>query len=622
MSSADVVVELLSRLDWMAHVSDMSYAIALLLQIWRARYGPCVRTLPAPPDAHLRTVHSSAAGGLARCFMLSSDDNNNSSSSSSSSSGGDDAQRSHCIRAQQLVVTEADLLCLPKVQCREVSADDGRDKLQRVTVALRALATGETAATAAAQANTAVTTVRAVSDADAALLLQRLEAITEPLLLSTALAALDAACSERSSNSSTSVSAAAAQSGKQQVQLQFSAAFYTRTAELADAAAARAAAVQQPQQQSQYSDPAAALRLRSAVHSLYSVLAQAEADSSTTAAATSSAIADSTAAGGSVGASAGAFVLSDSKGWALAQLAEEFLGWIAMSTDSSTADTTAAGASTTAVHEHAAALSPLPDFPAFYSVAAAALEPAAVEGCLQWRSAVNRSSATAGASDDHIILVRAQTRVVDWLMRPLLTGTFGMHALDAALSKITVPSSRGSENSDDAAAQQQQPLLAGFAAWFLALPPAVAAHITVQQEARACPLLRWLRSLIVATATRSGDATAAAAAAAAAGADAAAATAELYRDGEAAVVQALQPVFAAVRSSSQLESAMLLAVVLGEAEASAAVQLEARTLGAVVLRRAGRWAALARKQRACLLVDHRRHKKKVQRTADSTDDDR
>jgi hypothetical protein len=288
-----------------------------------------------------------------------------------------------------------------------------------------------------------------------------------------------------------------------------------------------------------------------------------------------------------------------------------------MSTDSSSADTTA---DATAVHEHAAALPPLPDFPAFYSMAAAALEPAAGEGCLQWRSAVNSNSATAGAgvSDEQMALVRAQTRVVDWLMRPLLTGTFGMHALDAALSKITAHSTSSSEDSDDAAAQQQQPLLAGFAAWFLALPPAVAARITVQQEARACPLLRWLRSLIVATATRSGDADATAA-----DADtAAAATAELYRDGEAAVVEALQPVFAAVRSSPQLECAMLLAVVVGEAEASAAVQLEARTLGAVVLRRAGRWTALARKQRACLLVDHRRHKKKAQRTAGSTHDDR
>eukprot|EP00953_Heterococcus_sp_UTEX-ZZ885_P000284 624-Heterococcus_DN1.PRE.1 len=98
------------------------------VEIWRARYGPCVRTLPAPPDAHLRLVHSSAAGGLARCFMLSSD-----SSNSSSSSSDDNAQRSHCIRAQQLAVTEADLLCLPKVLCRGGSADEGRDKLQRVT---------------------------------------------------------------------------------------------------------------------------------------------------------------------------------------------------------------------------------------------------------------------------------------------------------------------------------------------------------------------------------------------------------------------------------------------------------------------------------------------------------
>jgi hypothetical protein len=601
----------------------MSYAIALLLQIWRARYGPCVRALPAPPDAHLRTVHSSAAGGLARCFMLSSDDTNNSSSSSSSSSSGVDTQRSHCIRAQQLVVTEADLLCLPRVLCRGGSADEGRDKLQRVTVALRALASGGTAA-ASAGANTGTTTaVRAVSDADAALLLQRLEAMTEPLLLSTALAALDAACSDSISDSA----AAAAQSSKQQVQLRFSAAFYARTAELAGAAAARVAVVQQQQQQSQQqpqnSDPAAALRLRSAVHGLYSVLVQAEADSSTTTAVISgSATAGKTTAGSSAEASAAsAFVLSGSKGWALSQLAEECLGWIAMSTDSSSAETTAGtGDSAAAVHEHAAALPPLPDFPAFYSVAAAALEPAEIDGCLQWRSAVNSNSATAGAgvSDEQMALVRAQTRVVDRLMRPLLTGTFGMHALDAALSKITAHSTSSSEDSDDAAAQQQQPLLAGFAAWFLALPPAVAARITVQQEARACPLLRWLRSLIVATATRNGDADATAATA---GTDAAA-TAELYRDGEAAVVAALQPVFAAVRSSPKLECAMLLAVVVGEAEASAAVQLEARTLGAVVLRRAGRWTALARKQRACLLVDHRRHKKKAQRTTGSTHDDR
>jgi hypothetical protein len=554
--------------------------------------------------------------------MLSSAVSDDTSSSSSTGSGDATQHSSHCIRAQQLVVTEADLLCLPGVLCRGGAADEGRDQLQRVTVALRALAS---CGTATAGANTAVapqarTAVRAVSDADAVLLLQRLEAITEPLLLITALAALDTACSNSSTEGSSAGSAAVAQSGKQHVQLQFSPAFYARTAELAGATAAKAAAGQQ-QQQSPYADPAAALRLRSAVHSLYSVLVQAEADSSTTAAASSSTTAGGAAADAAAGAAASPFVLSGSKGWALAQLAEECLGWIAMSTDSSSSAETTAGAGATAEQEHAAALPPLPDFPAFYRVAAAALEPAAAEGCLQWRSSVSSSAASTAATDAQTLLVQAQTRIVDWLMRPLLTGTFGMHALDAALSRITAHSSSSSDDSDEAAAQQQQPLLAGFAAWFLALPPAVAASITVQQEARACPLLRWLRSLIVATATHSDD-TSDAADTTVAGT---AATAELYRDGEAAVVQALQPVFAAVRSSSRLESALLLALVVGEAEACAAVQLEARTLGAVVLRRAGRWAALARKQRACLLVDHRRHKKRVLHTAGSSagvDDDR
>lgn len=88
---------------------------------------------------------------------------------------------------------------------------------------------------------------------------------------------------------------------------------------------------------------------------------------------------------------------------------------------------------------------------------------------------------------------RCRTRLVGWLFRPLLSDAFALASLSQALSLIGLGSGDG----------QAIVLVRDMAAWFLALPVGRAAGTTVGREAQNCPVLRWLKGVILAWASPS-----------------------------------------------------------------------------------------------------------------------
>lgn len=88
---------------------------------------------------------------------------------------------------------------------------------------------------------------------------------------------------------------------------------------------------------------------------------------------------------------------------------------------------------------------------------------------------------------------RCRTRLVGWLFRPLLSDAFALASLTQALALLGLGSGDG----------QATVLVQDMAAWFLALPVGRAADTTVGREAQNCPVLRWLKGVILAWASPS-----------------------------------------------------------------------------------------------------------------------
>lgn len=88
---------------------------------------------------------------------------------------------------------------------------------------------------------------------------------------------------------------------------------------------------------------------------------------------------------------------------------------------------------------------------------------------------------------------RCRTRLVGWLFRPLLSDAFALASLTQALSLLGLGGGDG----------QAAVLVLDMAAWFLALPVGRAADTTVGREAQNCPVLRWLKGVILAWASPS-----------------------------------------------------------------------------------------------------------------------
>lgn len=89
---------------------------------------------------------------------------------------------------------------------------------------------------------------------------------------------------------------------------------------------------------------------------------------------------------------------------------------------------------------------------------------------------------------------RCRERLIAWLFRPLLSDAFAMASLTQALNMLAM-----------GGRSQAVALVRDMSAWFLALPVGRAADITVGREAQNCPVLRWLKAIIVATMARSDE---------------------------------------------------------------------------------------------------------------------
>lgn len=81
---------------------------------------------------------------------------------------------------------------------------------------------------------------------------------------------------------------------------------------------------------------------------------------------------------------------------------------------------------------------------------------------------------------------RCRKCLVGWLFRPLLSDAFAMASLTKALSMIGMGGKR-----------QASTLVKDMSAWFLELAVDRAADITVGCEAQNCPVLRWLKGIIL-----------------------------------------------------------------------------------------------------------------------------
>lgn len=91
----------------------------------------------------------------------------------------------------------------------------------------------------------------------------------------------------------------------------------------------------------------------------------------------------------------------------------------------------------------------------------------------------------------------SRERLVGWLFRPLLSDAFAMASLTQALSILGLGGK-----------EQAGILVRDMAAWFLALPVGRAADITVGREAQNCPVLRWLKGIILLVSSSSSSSSA------------------------------------------------------------------------------------------------------------------
>lgn len=279
------------------------------------------------------------------------------------------------------------------------------------------------------------------------------------------------------------------------------------------------------------------------------------------------------------------------------------------------------------------------------------------EGIIQDSAAHLGSSSARDRSAPEVIgtskeYTFCRQRLVGWLFRPLLSDAFAMASLTQALSMM------GLGGKGDVS-----PFIRDLAEWFLALPVGHAADITVGREAQNCPVLRWLKGVILqaASSPRSTDSaspetwTREHAVLSGGGSSSALASGKVkgvreidgkrgYRkdlfagtpegvvvasrgDGggnsfssgkdkwsqeqqeddefEADAEEILRPMYDACAASQRLENASMLSVVVAEALSACRERLEESSLGQVAIGGEATWVNLARKLRLCLFVDRR-----------------
>ncbi|CAB1100113.1 unnamed protein product [Ectocarpus sp. CCAP 1310/34] len=506
------------------------------VELWRMRHGPCVRVISAPAGARLLTSRPSLAAptgdgdvsvdgigkgrhaeALTNCFLLTS------------GAGGSEARK---LRLNPLMVEEEDLADLPNRLSREPAVDDAY-RLRKLAAAVEEMRThGTTSRAGRGQLRGTTTTLDvaggrgrlpAGQEAREDVVFQLLSQLESVESLAQATASLGPAIPKPSATSPDSTS---------DRMLELSASFQRRVSALcrerAEQAAAgaeidgskdkAAAAVAVPPAGNNKSGAAAAaaLRFRAAAFELYTVLESVELNP----------------AGGDEDEDP-AFLAPGNRGWKYGVLCEEAAGWADMVRE------TGGGAPLPSAE--------LPDFQEFLETVAVVLEvaeePAAgsrrvprggrdrsppllrfVGPGLREREpsiggggpgsrrtsrdsttsadSARRSSsssaaeeaggasAAAAAAADY---ARCRTRLFGWLFRPLLSDAFALASLTQALSLLGLGGGNG----------QAAVLVRDLAAWFLELPVGRAADTTVGREAQNCPVLRWLKGVILAWASSS-----------------------------------------------------------------------------------------------------------------------
>lgn len=261
------------------------------------------------------------------------------------------------------------------------------------------------------------------------------------------------------------------------------------------------------------------------------------------------------------------------------------------------------------------------------------------------------SPEVTGTSQEYTV---CRQRMVGWLFRPLLSDAFAMASLTQALSLMGL----GEKG-------EVSPFIRDLAEWFLALPVGHAADITVGREAQNCPVLRWLKGVILqaASSPRSTDSTSLEtwtrghAVLSGGGRSGVLASGKVKGmremdgargrmkdlfdgtsggvvvsgrgdgggksfpsgegewsheqqegdDFEADAEEILRPMYDACAASRRLENASMLSVVVAEALSACRERLEESSLGQVAIGGEVTWLKLARKLRLCLFVDRRLH---------------
>ncbi|CAM9437484.1 unnamed protein product [Ectocarpus sp. 4 AP-2014] len=507
------------------------------VELWRMRHGPCVRVISAPAGARLLTSRPSLAtpsgdGGvsvegigkgrnaeaLTNCFLLTS------------GAGGSEARK---LRLSPLMVEEEDLADLPNRLSREPTVDDAY-RLRKLAAAVEEVRThGTTSRAGQGQLQGTATTLDvagergrlpAGQEAREDVVFQLLSQLESVESLAQATASLSPAIPKTSASSPYSTSDRI---------LELSASFQRRVSALcrerAEQAAAgaetdgskdkaaAAVAVRPAGNNKSGAAAAAVLRFRAAAFELYTVLESVELNP----------------AGGDEDEDP-AFLAPGNRGWKHGGLCEEAAGWADMVRE------TGGGAPLPSAE--------LPDFQEFLETVAVVLEvaeePAAGSrrvsrggrdrsppllrfvgpGLRDRRPSIGgsgpgsrrtsrdstssadsarRSSsssaaeeaggASAPAAAAAADYARCRTRLFGWLFRPLLSDAFALASLTQALSLLGLGGGNG----------QAAVLVGDLAAWFLELPVGRAADTTVGREAQNCPVLRWLKGVILAWASSS-----------------------------------------------------------------------------------------------------------------------
>jgi len=196
--------------------------------------------------------------------------------------------------------------------------------------------------------------------------------------------------------------------------------------------------------------------------------------------------------------------------------------------------------------------------------------PAFIEEC-GWDIRTNKAFFRNGTSTQRL-------RVVKYLMRPLLCDVFAVQTLDEVAQEL---------------GWSEQEMMAVIGEWFVNVPLPVVIRLVEGRKASSSPLLRYLHDHLLGKEEvtegeedEEGDSS----------------STRVFSRVEAL----LDPIYQLCMNTTQLEQAMVLAVVCGELLKEWAEQAEARTYGRVSSAGAGeRWQRLTRQLRVALFVSHR-----------------